>query len=382
MIEKDSGKIIKSFTEVGIKILEADYGYARWKSINSDTFKLAYKSSNTPFEPPPSKKISNHYKAIKTKKLIFETKIEKENYRLPRFDITPYMKSFIIIPIYHKKDIYGSLTLCYKKQKDFFNEEELALAQTIGHTTAQAITIHRLIETDILLEEERQKTEFIANAVHEFRTPLAIMRGNVELALWDKHLTVPKARKSLTAANKEVLHLSALLMDFAVLTNPKRYQKDIIHPAEVDIAKLIKKIATRVKVLLMRKRKVSLTIRAKGQTIISGDAKYLEKLFINLIRNAIIYSKENGHVVVDITQRKDAVVIQVTDDGIGISKQELPRVFDRFFRSEKARATTNIGTGIGLSLAKWVAESHGGTLDVKSIEGKGSTFTVTLPLSV
>src|SRR3989338_4224690 len=221
IIEKDSGKIIKSFTEVGIKILEADYGYARWKSINSDTFKLAYKSSNTPFEQPPSKKISNHYKAIKTKKLIFETKIEKENYRLPRFDITPYMKSFIIIPIYHKKDIYCSLTLCYKKQKYFFNEEELALAQTIGHTTAQAITIHRLIETDILLEEERQKTEFIANAVHEFRTPLAIMRGNVELALQNKTRTLTSAKKALQITNQEVVRLSAMLIDLATLTSPK-----------------------------------------------------------------------------------------------------------------------------------------------------------------
>jgi len=114
---------------------------------------------------------------------------------------------------------------------------------------------------------------------------------------------------------------------------------------------------------------------------IMGDEKYLEKLFINLFRNAIIYGKENGTIIVDIEKVKNKAIIKITDDGIGISKADLPYIFERFYRTDKARMMTNIGTGLGLAIAKSVAESHGGTISATSTEGKGTTFTVELPIT-
>ena len=101
---------------------------------------------------------------------------------------------------------------------------------------------------------------------------------------------------------------------------------------------------------------------------------------MNLIRNAILYGKEKGHVTVDIKKDKDTVTVEVIDDGVGITKEELPRVFERFFRTEKAREMSDIGTGLGLAISKWVVDAHGGTIGVESIEGKGTTFTVVLPI--
>ena len=120
MAEKDKGAIVKNFTENSIKILGADFGFAWWKFSDSDEYKLAYKSPSTPYNPFLPRNKASHYTAIKTRRPLFKSTIKKEDYGSS--NITPYMKSFVIIPIYHKQYIYGSITLCYKKQHNFINK--------------------------------------------------------------------------------------------------------------------------------------------------------------------------------------------------------------------------------------------------------------------
>lgn len=389
MTEKDSNAIVKYFTEGGIQILEADFGFAWWKSKDSDEYKLAYKSPGTPYEPFLPRSKASHYKAIKSKKPLFDSNVKKENYG--ESDISPYMKSFIIIPIYHDHHIYGSITLCYKKKHDF-TEEELTLAQAIGHTTAQAITIHRFIEkekeTEIFAkkaEEEKLKTEFIANATHELRTPLAIMKGSVDLALMNKKVDVKSARETLEEINFEISVLSNILKDLALLTSPNsagQYERHIENSTRVDITKLIASLVKRLEIPATKKNIAIKIKNKKGSDIfVAGDERHLEKLFINLIKNAITYGKNNGNIVIDLATEKNTTKIKISDDGIGISKEDLPKIFDRFYRGDKAHThdSPENHSGLGLAIAKWTAEIHGGTIEAQSVYNQGSTFIVTLP---
>jgi signal transduction histidine kinase len=379
MTEKDANAIVKNFTESGIKILEADFGFAWWKFADSDEYKLAYKSQSTPYEPFMPRKGANHSTAIKNKKPIFDSNVVRKNYGTS--DISPYMKSFVIIPIFHKNHIYGSITLCYKK-RHIFSEEELILSQAIGNTTAQAITIHRLVKTDILLAQERLKTEFIGNATHEIGTPLAIMRGNVELALMKKN-DLQFAHKALKAVEVEIKILSEILKDMVLLTSsPDKNISYMIKHVPINMTHFMSALAHRLQTVAQEKGiKIKLKNEKIGDVFISGDEKYLEKLFGNLIKNAISYGKNNGHVVVDISKNSKSVKVKIIDDGIGISKEDMPKIFDRFFRADKAHthAKNESHSGLGLAIVQWATELHEGTVDVKSTYGKGSTFTVTLP---
>jgi signal transduction histidine kinase len=378
MAEEDANAIVKNFTESSIKILEADFGFAWWKFGDSDEYKLAYKSPGTPYEPFMPRKKANHYAAIKRKKPIFDSNVIGKNYGAS--DISPYMKSFVIIPIHHKKYIYGSLTLCYKKQH-IFSEEELTLSQAIGHTTAQAITIHRLLKTDILLAQERLKTEFIGNATHELGTPLAIMKGNVDLALINK-TNLQYAHKALKGIDVEIKILSDILKDLALLTSSTNKSiSPILDPVPVNIVKSISTLAKRLKTVA-REKKIRIKIKNEkiGDVFVAGDEKYLEKLFVNLIKNAISYGKKRGNIIIDISKKQKSVVIKISDDGLGISREDLPKIFDRFYRGDKAHTRLDENhSGLGLAIVQWVAELHGGIVEAKSTEGKGSTFTVTLP---
>ena len=114
---------------------------------------------------------------------------------------------------------------------------------------------------------------------------------------------------------------------------------------------------------------------------INGDQKYLERVFLNLIKNAITYGRKNGKVLVEANTNKKEVLIKVVDNGIGIPAQDIPKIFEHFYRTEKARKIRKAGVGLGLALSKWIVEAQGGTIGVKSIEDKGTTFTVSLPIS-
>lgn len=223
MVQANDKVIIKNFTETGIRILGANFGFAWWKFSDKEDYKLAYKSPSTPYNPFVPRKNGGHSTAIRTKKPFFDTNVKKKNYGLS--DISPYMKSYVIIPISHSNHLYGGLTLCYKRQHHF-TEEELTLAQAIGSTTAQAITIHRLLENEkgrykeemllkeaeASLQQEKLKMEFIANATHELRTPLAIIKGNVDLATVHRDRDVKLSSVALRAINNEVKHLSDILV--------------------------------------------------------------------------------------------------------------------------------------------------------------------------
>ncbi len=373
MLEKDKNKIIKDFMEGGIKILDADFGIAWWRSTDDKDYQLVYKSPNFPYKPPHPREKAGNYIARKTKKPFFDSDIKSENYE---FKIRKYLKSYIIIPIFHQDQMYGSLVFCYKN-RHVFTKDEVTLSNIIGNTAAQAITVHRLLKTDVLLSEERRRNEFIANATHELRTPLAIIRGYIDLALLEKKKS-KSIPHTLRIVNSEINHLAEILKDLELMTVSGSHTKNITDFKPVDVQNLIKTISKRLKPLATQKNIVIKVKTAKSpETKIFGDKMYLEKLFLNLIKNAISYGKVGGNIEVQISKSKSMVNVVVSDNGIGISKEDLPKIFQRFYRADKSHSESH--SGLGLAIVKWAAGVHGGKVSVKSVKGKGSVFTVLLP---
>jgi PAS domain S-box-containing protein len=228
----------------------------------------------------------------------------------------------------------------------------------------------------LYFKQEQQKNMFIADVTHELRTPLAIIKGNVELALRDKKIPQEETFESI---NIEINHLSAMLLDLAILTTDnKSLQKDIT-TQKVDVLKIIKTVVKRLLVISAQKQTV-ITLDKTPSVYISGDVSYLEKLFSNIISNAIYYGKNNGSVYIHTEITKHQAVFLIQDDGIGISKEDLPNIFGRFYRSNEAREVNREGTGLGLAISKWIVEAHLGEISVESAVGKGTTFKITFPL--
>ncbi len=388
MVEKDNKAIIKNFTETGIKILEADFGFAWWKFHDNEEYQLAYKSPATPYEPTIPREKAGNYIARTTKKPFFDSQVKKENYE---FNISRYLKSYIIVPIYYGEFTYGSLVFCYKKEH-FFTEDEKDIALVLGTTTAQAINIHRLVEAEQrelkkfelmkvnqrLLKEERLKVESIADATHELRTPLAIIKGNIDLALLNAGEKEKNSKGVFKAINHEIRHLSNIISDLALITSKGKELRNMVSYTEVDIKSLIKDSIERCKVLAHDK-KISITSKNIPSISILGDKIYLEKMLTNLIKNSITYGNKNGHTLISTEESKRFITVIVSDDGMGISKEDLPHVFERFYRADKSHNSEGKNTGLGLAIVKWVAEIHNGFVSVKNNKKKGSTFSVTLP---
>ena len=148
---------------------------------------------------------------------------------------------------------------------------------------------------------------------------------------------------------------------------------------KVNLKSLVAHVAVRSKALAY-KNKISIIAKNIPNIFIFGDKKYLEKMLFNLVKNSITYNKKNGYTKITVEETKDNfVTINITDNGIGISKKDLPRIFERFYRANKSRSSY-ARTGLGLAIVKWIAEIHGGEVFVKSIKNKGSVFSVSLPI--
>ncbi len=257
-----------------------------------------------------------------------------------------------------------------------YNEGDLYVIQFNIRDVSERKRAEAIKETEILLKSEKIRTEFIADATHEFRTPLAIIKGNVDLGL-KGHKT---AQSALKAVEVEVKHLSDLLSDLSMLITKDTQSEREITRENVHIPALIERAVERCETLA-RKKNIALVIGLIPDATIRGDLLYMEKLLINIINNAIIYGNEDGHVWIDAVQGTDTITISIRDDGIGIPLEELPQIFERFFRTTRAREGKNAGTGLGLAISKWVVEAHGGTIEATSGETGGSTFTITFPLA-
>jgi heavy metal sensor kinase len=215
---------------------------------------------------------------------------------------------------------------------------------------------------------------FLADASHELRTPLAVIRTNVEALLRGADADPEERDASLRAIARETDRMGRLVADLLALARADAGQPLVQKPVELD--------ALLIEVYQQQRRLadgLNLSLGELEQVEIQGDPDRLKQLALNLVDNALRYTPPGGDVTLDVVREGDWAVFRVRDTGVGIPAQDLPHIFDRFYRVDRPRTRQAGGTGLGLAIAKWVAEAHGGRIDVDSVVDRGSTFSVYLP---
>ncbi|PKM45004.1 MAG: phosphate regulon sensor histidine kinase PhoR [Firmicutes bacterium HGW-Firmicutes-8] len=227
-------------------------------------------------------------------------------------------------------------------------------------------------------EVERMKTDFVANVSHELRTPLTSIKGFVE-TLMDGAMEDPKtAAYFLEIINDETDRLNRLISDLLSLSKVEAKQGKI-RKAALNLDKLIINTVSILSPQASEKNQI-LNVDIKiPLPVINADEDMIGQLLINLVDNAIKYTANGGRVDIRAERWNDSVKIAVSDTGIGIPRDSIPRLFERFYRVDKARSREMGGTGLGLAIVKHILEVHSGRIEVDSIVGQGSTFTVYLP---
>ena len=242
-----------------------------------------------------------------------------------------------------------------------------------------ATTINRMLERIDGLFRSQQR--FIADVSHELRTPLTTVRGYLGL------LRRSEARHDLDAqaeildtVESEVARMSRLAADLLLLAQAEAGIELAKVPVELDT--LILDVYRQAKAL---SGAAGLGLGNEDQIVVRGDPDRLRQLLLNLIDNALKYTPADGQVTVSLTREKqdgrEWALVEVADSGIGIPPEDLPHVFERFYRVDKARSRDQGGTGLGLAIARWIVVSHGGRIAVESAPGQGSVFRFWLPLA-
>ena len=224
----------------------------------------------------------------------------------------------------------------------------------------------------------QQTRQFSADASHELRTPLTIMRGEVELALRSKQ-TAEEYRRVLSSALDEIFRMTSIIESLLTLA------KGDLTPAaqkreEVKLRPVIHELYED-SVMLAQSRQLTIALGTVDEAAVSADPVRIRQMVLNLLDNAIKYTPASGTVTLSMRRQAATVTIFVEDTGIGIPEEDQAKIFDRFYRVDKGRSREMGGTGLGLAIVKWIAETHGGSVKLDSEIGKGSVFSVILPLA-
>lgn len=218
----------------------------------------------------------------------------------------------------------------------------------------------------------RTQQRLLADVSHELRTPLTTIRGNVDLMRRMGELDP----ETLDVIQEETTRMTRLVGDLLLLARADSgglpLQRD---PVALD--DVLFEVYRQVRLL---EKPVDIQLAEVDQVMVLGDSDRLKQLVLNLVENAVKYTQPGGEVCLRLSKRTGWAHLEISDTGIGIPPEDLPHIFDRFYRVEKARSRAQGGSGLGLSIAKWIAQAHGGGIRVKSQVGEGTTFTITLPL--
>ncbi len=218
---------------------------------------------------------------------------------------------------------------------------------------------------------------FVADASHELRTPLTIMKTDLEIALRSEAGT--NEHSAVLSSNlEEVERMRRIVEDLLTLSRIDNEQ-ETLRFLKVDMADLTQKSVERMK-KYAESRNVKVLISAKEPTYILGDPDKLQQALYNILKNAIDYSKDKGEVRINLAKVDRQASVVIEDNGIGISAKDLPYIFDRFYRADKSRSRRQGGSGLGLSVVKWIIQKHHGNISIQSSPEKGTKVTIRLPL--
>lgn len=230
----------------------------------------------------------------------------------------------------------------------------------------------------LLVQVEELKTNFIGMMSHDLKTPLARIQGMLEIVGRDKNPLSDdqkKALKSIQSSTEDLLNFISSILNFSRLES----EGVQLHLKSKDINSLVEEVLLKTE-FLAKEKKIKIVKELEPLFSMKIDPDLIRQVISNLVENAIKYSPEESKIIIKTEERNDKVVLQITDQGIGIPEDELSRLFMKFFRSRKAKNSAVKGSGLGLYLSRYFVELHKGTLTANSTEGKGSTFVMELPL--
>ena len=278
--------------------------------------------------------------------------------------ITPIYKTIREVPIEVKR-----MTKLINWERDTIEEVDREVKQWAKD---------KLAEIDRLKDLEKYRKDFVGNVSHELKTPIFNIQGYI-LTLLDGGLEDPKInRLYLERTEKSIDRMISIVEDLESITKLESGEL-IINKQPIDLVKLAEEVfELELRDAQERRISMNLAIQANKPVVVMADKKRIFEVFSNLVGNAIKYGKKGGNVNVAFYDMDKMVLIEVSDNGIGIEKKDLVRIFERFYRVDKSRSRIQGGTGLGLSIVKHIIEAHDQTIQVTSQKDKGSTFTFML----
>ena len=321
--------------------------------------------------PDPLLIINQHLSIIETnlaaQELIGETAQGKNIFSVLRI---PELGELINESIQKKRPIESEVRLLYPKEKIY--NVWISGSKDVGTNKLNFI---RLFDSTSSHNIQNLQRDFIANASHELKTPISVIIGYCETLLNDRKEGEKVKEKFLKTMAKEATRMSSLVNDLLSLTRIERIEHS--PPNEkVDLGKIIKEVEQIcVDRNLFKKIKCKFKITKKKYEII-GDSPELKQVFLNIIENAVTHSNSKKAVIVKLENVKSSVNFSVEDFGVGIPKVNIPLLTKRFYRVDEARSRNSGNTGLGLSIVKHIVNRHSAELDISSIEGKGTKFSI------
>ncbi|MBL6007717.1 PAS domain-containing protein [Bacillus halotolerans] len=266
------------------------------------------------------------------------------------------------------------LRLPIKIERRYFEVDGVPIMGPDDEWKGIVLVFHDMTETKKL---EQMRKDFVANVSHELKTPITSIKGFTETLLDGAMEDKEALSEFLSIILKESKRLQSLVQDLLDLSKIEQ-QNFTLSIETFDAAKMLADIETLLK-HKATERGISLQLNVpKDPLYVAGDPYRLKQVFLNLVNNALTYTPEKGSVAINVKPGETEIQIEVSDTGIGIQKEEIPRIFERFYRVDKDRSRNSGGTGLGLAIVKHLIEAHEGKIDVTSEPGRGTMFTVTL----
>jgi heavy metal sensor kinase len=254
--------------------------------------------------------------------------------------------------------------------------ERLPVARTGDELERLSIALNNMVQR--LDDAFQYSRRFMADASHELRTPLTVLRGELESFIQEPALA-PEWRERLGSALEEVERLGSIVEGLFAISRLDAGEA-AAEWVKLDLARLAAATADQMS-LLAEDKNIQVTCAAAEPVWVEGDQARLKQVVVNLLDNAIKYTLQGGTIALTVSAINSHAVLEVADNGIGIPAEALPRVFDRFFRVDKARSRELGGAGLGLSIVKSICAAHHGRVEASSTPGQGSCFRVELPLA-
>ncbi len=290
--------------------------------------------------------------------------------------------SLMAVPITFQGEKLGVLEVVNKTGEAHYTEEDLTILETLASQAAIAIQNTHLVNKvkksqDQMTQLDRMKSDFIAITSHELRTPLGLILGH---ATFLREVIQPEYQPQLDIIIRNSMRLKEIIDSITNMDNAQRGTASL-HARSISIKHIVEDVMDSFNQEAERKHITMRSDTGQDDLLVEGDASKISIALSNVVKNALDFTNPGGHVFIVAEQIPGYVKVSVIDDGIGIPAKDLPHIFERFYQVESHLTRKHGGMGLGLSVAKVMIEMHGGRIWAESVEGKGSNFTILLPVN-